>query len=220
MIKKVKNAEPKAKSDTKNKAKEAPIKTAEEADHAHEVIESLVERGKRAGSLSYEELMEFCDRNHLTETETNELLKTLEKEHVELVMQEELGADVVLEDYEKDESKIHIKSQLETSLDYVGEEEEEEGDEPEDGRDVVKEVGEAAHIADGVKCYLRDIGKIPLLNKKTESIIADQIALGKKESIEAISKFPFIHKEIIALGERLSKNTVAAQRCYSVFGIR
>ena len=78
-----------------------------------------------------------------------------------------------------------------------------------DEREVVKEIGEAAHIADGVKCYLRDIGKIPLLNKKTESVIADQIALGKKESIEAISKFPFIHKEIIAIGERLAKNTIA-----------
>ena len=115
-----------------------------------------------------------------------------------------------LEDYEKDETKIHIKSQIETSLDYVGEEEEaEEGEEPEDGRDVVKEVGEAAHIADGVKCYLRDIGKIPLFNKKTETVIAEQIALGKKESIESISHFPFIHKEIIAIGERLAKNTIA-----------
>ena len=119
--------------------------------------------------------------------------------------------DGAIQDYEKDESKIHIKSQLETSLDYVGEEEEaEEGEEPEDGRvDVAKEVGEAAHIADGVKCYLRDIGKIPLLNKKTESVIAEQIAEGKKESIEAISKFPFIHKEIIAIGDRLAKNTIA-----------
>ena len=38
----------------------------------------------------------------------------------------------------------------------------EDGDESE----VVKEVGEATHIADGVKCYLRDIGKIPLLIKR------------------------------------------------------
>ena len=130
-----------------------------------------------------------------------------------------LEPDGALEDYEKEESKIHIKSHIETSLDYVGEEEEaEEGDEPEDGRaDVVKEVGEAAHIADGVKCYLRDIGKIPLLNKKTETVIAEQIALGKKESIEAISKFPFIHKEIIAIGERLAKNTIALKRYYSIF---
>ena len=204
MIKKVKQVESKAKS------KEVQVRKPEDNEHALEVIDALVERGKRAGALSYEEVMEFCDRNHLTEPETNDLLKTLEKENVELLMQEELEPDAALEDYEKDDSKIHIKTQIETSLDYVGEEEEaEEGEEPEDGRDVVKEVGEAAHIADGVKCYLRDIGKIPLLNKKTETIIAEQIALGKKESIESISKFPFIHKEIITIGERLAKNTIA-----------
>lgn len=203
MIKKVKAV------DTKTKNKDIQ-KSPEENELALELIDSLIERGKRAGALSYEEIMEFCDRNHLSETETNDLLKTLEKENVELLMQEELEPDAVLEDYEKEETKIHIKSHLGSSLDYVGEEEEEEeGDEPEDGAAVVKEVGEAAHIADGVKCYLRDIGKIPLLNKKTESIIAEQIAAGKKESIESISKFPFIHKEIIAIGERLSKNTIA-----------
>ena len=74
--------------------------------------------------------------------------------------------DAGLEDYRKRRIEtVHIKSHLETSLDYVGEEEEaEEGDEPKmDEREVVKEVGEATHIADGVKCYLRDIGKIPLV---------------------------------------------------------
>ncbi len=203
MKKKIKSTE------TKPKLKETAQRKPEEGD-AVEIIDALIERGKRAGTLSVEELVEFCDRNHLTDTEINDLYKTLEKENVELVTQEQLETDHALEDYEKDESKqVHLKTHIETSLDYVGEEEEaEEGEEPEDGRDVVKEVGEAAHIADGVKCYLRDIGKIPLLNKKTETVIAEQIALGKKESIEAISKFPFIHKEIIAIGDRLSKNTI------------
>ena len=42
---------------------------------------------------------------------------------------------VLLKITKKMRPKYHIKSQLETSLDYVGEEEEaEEGEEPEDGR--------------------------------------------------------------------------------------
>lgn len=211
-------AKPKA-TETKSKAAETKLKAVEaalikktdELHHTQELVEAFVEKGKRAGALSYEELMEFCDHNHLTEPETNELLKALEKENVELLMQEELESETSLEDYEKEETqKPAIKSPIETSLDYVGEEEEEgeEGEEADEDRDIVKEVGEAAHIADGVKCYLRDIGKIPLLNKKTEQIIADNIALGKKLSIEAISRFPFIHKEIIALGDRLAKNTI------------
>ncbi len=200
--------------DSKNsKQKEAAPRAAEEQEFPQELVDSLIEKGKRTGAVSYEELMEFCERNALSEADINEIIKTLDREHIELVMQQELETEGTADllDYEQleDKKQIHIKSHIETSLDYVGEEEElEEGDEPEDGRDVVKEIGESAHIADGVKCYLRDIGKIPLLNKKTENVIADLIAQGKKESIDAISKFPFLHKEIIAIGERLARNTI------------
>ena len=60
--------------------------------------------------------MEFSDRNHLTESEMNDLLKTLEKENVELVMQEEIEPENPLEDYEKDESKIHLNLRLNLHL--------------------------------------------------------------------------------------------------------
>ena len=212
--KKLKAAPVKSKSTpAKAKATETSAKKGDDNQHAQDLIDTFIERGKRAGVLSYEDLMEFCETHHLTELETNDLLRSLEKEHVELLMQEELDTETSLEDYEKEEiaAKPALKTPIETSLDYVGEEEEEviEDEEPagEEGT-AIKEIGEAAHIADGVKCYLRDIGKIPLLNKKTEQVIADNIALGKKLSIEAISRFPFIHKEIIALGERLAKNTI------------
>lgn len=205
----IKKTKPEIK--TKSKIKVQP-KKVDGMDLAQELIEAMVERAKRTGMLSYEEVMDFCDRNHLAENETNELLKILEKENIELVMQEELDAEsTALEGFEKEEDpgKVHLKNQLETSLDYVADEEDhEDSHDDEDGRDFVKEAGEASYISDGVKCYLRDIGKIPLLNKKTETVISEQIASGKKESIESISKFPFIHKEIVQIGERLSRNTL------------
>src|SRR5690606_17420880 len=61
---------------------------------------------------------------------------------------------------------------------------------------------------DSVKSYLRDIGKIPLLNKKTETAIADQISQSKQKAIESISRFPFLHKEFILMSEKLEKNTL------------
>ncbi len=207
-------AKPSAKVTAKPAAKSSPAKKADGIDLTQELIEGLVEKGRRSGSmLSYEEVMEFSDRNHLSDQETNDLLKLLEKENVELVMQEEIETDAEsISDFEKEEtaSKLHhIKSHLETSLDFVADEElEDSSEDEEEPREVVKEPGEATHISDGVKCYLRDIGKIPLLNKKTESVIAEQIATGKRESIEAISKFPFIHKEIVGIGEKLSHDAM------------
>lgn len=182
-------------------------------DLKQELIEGLVDKGRRNGVLTYEEVMEFSDRNNLTEPETNDLLKTIEKENIELVMHEELEASSgELDDFEREESgsTLDFKSHIESSEYSNDADEQEETEEDEDDeRDLVREAGDGSYMPDGVKLYLRDIGKIPLLNKRTESIIADQIAKSKHDSIESISKFPFIHKELVHIGERVRKNSLA-----------
>lgn len=172
-----------------------------------ETVEGLTEKGEKQGFLTYEEVMEVCEKNHLGEQEINALLRTLEKNHIELIMQEEAeAADTVAVLEEKaEEPGLKISSKLKSSVEY--DEEEEVGEE--DREPTVRETDDSAQLADGVKCYLRDIGKIPLLNKKTETLIAEKIARSKQESIEALSKFPFIHKEILSIGERLEKNKIA-----------
>lgn len=190
--------------------------SASNVDLKKELIDELIEKGKRSGVITYEEVIEFSEKNHFLEAETNDLLRQIEREHIDLVMQEELdgeeGAGLGL-DGEEEASKAQIKAKLESSLDLQGDEfeEEEEGDEfgesDEEEKEVVREVG-ASQITDPVKCYLRDIGKIPLLNKKTETVIADQIAASKTESIDALSRFPAIHKEFISIGERLNLNSL------------
>lgn len=198
---------------TKTKSSSVTKKT-EGVDLKQELIEGLLDKGRRTNVLTYEEVMDFSDRTHLTEAETNDLLKLIEKENIELVMHDELEAHAnEIEDFDKEDSAsaLYLKTNLESSLDFVSEDEESEeaageGDEEED---IIKEVSETSHPADGVKSYLRDIGKIPLLNKKTEQVIADQIAKSKRDAIEAISQFPFIHKELISIGERLAKDTIA-----------
>lgn len=185
-------------------------------DLKKELIDELIEKGKRSGVITYEEVIEFSEKNHFLESETNDLLRQIEREHIDLVMQEELdgeeGSGLGGLDGEEDASKAHIKAKLESSLDLQADEyEEEESDEFEEGEDeekeVIREVG-ASQITDPVKCYLRDIGKIPLLNKKTETVIADQIAASKTESIDALSRFPAIHKEFVTIGERLNQNSL------------
>lgn len=189
--------------------------SASNVDLKKELIDELIEKGKRSGVITYEEVIEFSEKNHFLEAETNDLLRQIEREHIDLVMQEELdgeeGSGLGL-DGEEEASKAQIKAKLESSLDLQGDEfEEEEGDEfeesDEEEKEVVREVG-ASQITDPVKCYLRDIGKIPLLNKKTETVIADQIAASKTESIDALSRFPAIHKEFISIGERLNQNSM------------
>jgi RNA polymerase primary sigma factor len=128
-------------------------------------------------------------------------------------MQEELeGNPDDLEAFDQDEehSPLNIQAKISNSLDLGADpfdEDNDEEDEPEDKEQ--PRTASSAYITDTVKCYLRDIGKIPLLNKKTESVIAEQIAQSKEDCLNAISCFPFIHKEFVWLGEKLQKNTIA-----------
>jgi RNA polymerase primary sigma factor len=184
-------------------------KTTSNVDLHKEVIEEFIEKCKINGLLSYEELIAFGDKNNVTDAEVADILRLLEKENVELVTQEELET----EDLKKDEleeiepSRLKLKTKLETygieSGEFEEEQAEEEEEEAEEGE--IKREAESS-VADSVKSYLRDIGKIPLLNKKTETTIADQISQSKSNSIESISRFPFLHKEFILMGEKLEKN--------------
>lgn len=182
--------------------------TATGIDLKKELIEELLERGRQSRVLSYEEVVEFGEKNHLTDTETNNLLRLLEKENVELAMQEELDSDD--KTYEPDESagfsKIHdIKTKLSNiDSDDFASDEEPDLEEPDEERSM----SHATQITDPVKCYLRDIGKIPLLNKKTEKVISEKISSAKIESIDALSRFPLIHKEFVLIADRLRKNSM------------
>ncbi len=190
-------------------AKKTVKKTINNVDLHKEIIEEFIEKCKLNGMLSYEELIAFGDKNNVTDAEITDILRVLERENVELVTQEELESDDLKKDEleELEPSRLKLKTKLETYGLESGEfeeEEENEEDEDDDGSEVKRET--ESSVADSVKSYLRDIGKIPLLNKKTETTIADQIAQSKSNSIEAISRFPFLHKEFVQMGEKLEKN--------------
>jgi RNA polymerase primary sigma factor len=183
-------------------------KTVSNVDLHKEIIEEFIEKCKLNGMLSYEELIAFGDKNNVTDAEVTDILRVLEKENVELVSQEELESDDLKKDdiEELEPSRLKLKTKLETyGLDSGEFEEAEEEEDDEDDDSEVKRETESS-VADSVKSYLRDIGKIPLLNKKTETTIADQISQSKSNSIDAISRFPFLHKEFVQMGEKLEKN--------------
>jgi RNA polymerase primary sigma factor len=168
-------------------------------------ILDLIDKGKKKGIISYEEVMQFCDNQHLSDNEINDVLKLFEKEHIELVMEDELASAKEFESEEESTKPSLIKKG--SPLSISDEDKIDEDDIEDEEADFIKS-SESTQAADSVKAYLRDIGKIPLLNKKTESEIALKIARGKEEATDAIAHFPFVYKELISLSERLDKNTI------------
>lgn len=172
-------------------------------------VELLLEAGKTAGVLTYEELLTFTTKHKLSEEDSNELLRLLEKENIDLISQEELESmptdyESILETAGEETAQAFdpLKKNLETSIEHS----ELSGDMEEDSElEKLKSLSEPSQLNDPVKLYLKEIGKIPLLNKTTEKVIADKIAAGKRESIDAISQFPFVAKELMGIEERLNR---------------
>jgi RNA polymerase primary sigma factor len=172
-------------------------------------VELLLEKGRADGVLTYEELLAFTVKQKLSEEDSNELLRLLEKENVDLISQEELESmptdyDSLLEAASESSAQAYdpLKKNIETSIEHI----ELSGDLEDDQElEKLKSLSEPSQLNDPVKLYLKEIGKIPLLNKTTEKVIADKIASGKRESIDAISQFPLVAKELMGMEERLNR---------------
>lgn len=177
-------------------------------DLKNEFIEELVQKGKNSGVIAYEEIIEFGNKNDLSEHDISDILKALELKHIELVMEDELssGSDIIKLSHE--EEKIHVAGITNKLAITEDKDEDEETDEEDEDGDSIK-VNASVQAADGVKAYLRDIGKIPLLNKKTEAVISNKIAQGKSLSVNSIAQFPFTGKELISVKDRAISDNVA-----------
>lgn len=190
------------------KHKPKTINIASADDLKSEFIEELIQKGKNSGIVAYEEIIEFSNKNDLGEQDIADILKVLEAKHIELVMEDELGSatDIIKLGHEEEKIiKANITGKIVLSEDK---EEDEDGEEDDEDADATK-VNASVQAADGVKAYLRDIGKIPLLNKKTETVISTKIAEGKSLSVNAIAQFPFTAKELIGVKDRALSDNVA-----------
>ncbi|MFC1894709.1 RNA polymerase sigma factor RpoD [Candidatus Dependentiae bacterium] len=174
-------------------------------------INILIERGKNDGVLSFEEVILFARKQKLTEENVNELLHIFEKENIDLISQEELTLGTSdYKDLAKEEegsfksSTNNLKSSIENVDLTSGSSNDETFAEKESEK--LKSFIEPSQLNDPVKLYLKEIGKIPLLNKETEKIISNQIAESKRKSIDAIAQFPFTIKDLLSIEERLKKD--------------
>ncbi|MBU1008006.1 RNA polymerase sigma factor RpoD [Candidatus Dependentiae bacterium] len=204
------------KAVSKNRILARKIKMSGEKDNKitlkdiEKQVAVFIEKGGNEGVLTYEEVASFRQKHQLDEEDTDQLLELLEKENIDLISGEDLSSSdggFLRFGQEESSSFQTIKSNLESSIAKV--ELEKEADE---SSKAIKEVAklkylmETPQLNDPVKLYLKEIGKIPLLNKTTERVIANNISQGKIDSADAISHFPFVIKDLFAAAERLEKD--------------
>jgi len=175
-------------------------------------VAALIAKGQSDGVLTYENLIVFTMTHKLKEEDSNELLRILENENIDLISEEELEKDSQdIESLVEQTSTAGFdvrKSRIDSSLEGadISDEDDDDDDDEKEAAAKIKAIIEPSQLNDPVKLYLKEIGKIPLLNKETEKVIADKIARGKKDSITVISQFPFVAKELISFEDRIEKD--------------
>ena len=135
-------------------------------------VQGLIEKGKSQGSLSNNDIMEALEYSGYDVDQIDKVYEALEGSGIEITNYIENNDD---DDGSEDDG-----------FDVVRDTEEE----VEDNEDIDKFLAEeGVAIDDPDRMYLKDIGKIPLLDPEREAYLAERIALGdqdaKNELVEA-----------------------------------
>ena len=121
-------------------------------------LQELIEKGKAKGSLTNEEILEILDEEELDVENMEKLMETIEN----------LGIEVT--GYNDDDVFSDIEASL-SNVDNV------DGYESDEDRDALV-AQDGLIIDDPVKMYLKEIGKVDLLNTEKELELAEKMANG------------------------------------------
>lgn len=165
----------------------AKAKKATKKSSIEEIVEQLLEKGRKEGSLTQREIADaLSDQEDITAERLDDIYETFNK----------LNIDVINDEVDDHES---VHDDLEDDLD------EEDEQHPEKKIKIDLSVTEGVSIDDPVRMYLKEIGRVPLLTGEEEIVLAKQIEAGAKEdaSYKEISQGNKAKKKLVDANLRL-----------------
>jgi RNA polymerase primary sigma factor len=160
-------------------------------ENLERAINSLVERGKAKGYLTYDEMNELLPEEFISPEKIDDILRTLEELNIRLV------------DHEEAEGAVTEEGR--------GEEEEVLEEEPLEG---VHE-----RVDDPVRIYLTQMGEIPLLSRDEEIALAKKIELTRKHFRSKVLENDFSLREVVSLLRGLERGDVPFDRAIKLIEV-
>lgn len=165
----------------------AKAKKATKKSPIEEIVEQLLEKGRKEGSLTQREIADaLSEQEEITAERLDDIYETFNK----------LNIEVVSVDPDEHES---VHDDLEDDVD------DDEEQHPEKKIKIDLSVTEGVSIDDPVRMYLKEIGRVPLLTGEEEIVLAKQIEAGAKEdaSYKEISQGNKAKKKLVDANLRL-----------------
>jgi RNA polymerase primary sigma factor len=164
-----KKAESKQKDESPQDAQKSGSKTDYRQKYVEGQIRALIERGKKKGFLTYEEMNEELPEEAVSPARLDSILMTLDEMGITLLDEADVEKQSGEEDFESGESTE--ESQTDEDAEHVREDEilekELSGEET------------TTRIDDPIRMYLTQMGEIPLLTREDEIRLARKIELAR-----------------------------------------
>ena len=164
-------------------------------EEKYDQVRQLINMGKERGYLLYDEVNDILPVEAHSSEEIDDLLSTIERYGINI--------------YE-DVSSARAASAAAEAAEISDTEPKEEVTAEEIELDLTP--GTLEKTNDPVRMYMREMGTVPLLTREGEVAIAKRLERGQRLVLKTISRSPIVLKEILAIGEELSKDTQSIKK--------
>jgi RNA polymerase primary sigma factor len=195
------NKSEKSEKEKRAAGAEPPVTDALRADSVEQRIKAIIEKGKKKGYLTYDEMNADLPDEAVSPARLDTLLSTLEEMGINIVDEPEVGKEEVEEfevppeDDESRKEQIEDDKLLEKQL--VGEETSRRTDDP-------------------IRLYLTQMGEIPLLTRKEEVDLARKIELARMAFRRKMLEVDYCAKNAIGLLQQVQEGMLSFDRTMKI----